>query len=180
MGSQSRVAIVTGASSGIGLAVARALVAKGGRVALVARSRGPLEEASRELGSDRAVPFPLDVRDRTAVVALPGRVVERFGRLDLVVHSAGMNHRGPFLERSFEELPDLVFSQPMSTAASVAGAVLRAIETRRGEIDVPRLSGMLATLGYLSPRLFVALRPLLEKRGARNKRRFLSRRGAPT
>lgn len=54
--------------------------------------------------------------------------------------------------------------------------MLRAVETRAAEIDVPALSGKLATLGYLAPRLFVRLEPLLEQLGARNKRRFMQRR----
>jgi hypothetical protein len=65
----------------------------------------------------------------------------------------------------------------MSTAERVARAVLLAIDTGRREIDVPEFSGKLATLGYLSPRFFAALRPLLERRGARNKARYLRRRG---
>jgi short-subunit dehydrogenase len=73
-------------------------------------------------------------------------------------------------------VPDLVFSQPMSTAERVAEAVVLAIESGRREIDIPALSGKLATLAYLSPRLFGALRPLLERRGARNKQRLLARR----
>jgi short-subunit dehydrogenase len=77
-----------------------------------------------------------------------------------------------------ENVPALVFSQPMSTAARVADAVIASIESARGEVDVPALSGKLATLGYLSPSVLALLRPLLERRGARNKRRFLSRRPA--
>jgi hypothetical protein len=62
----------------------------------------------------------------------------------------------------------------MSSAERVADAVLQAIESRRREIDVPALSGKLATLSYLSPKFFGALRPLLERRGARSKARFLA------
>jgi hypothetical protein len=69
----------------------------------------------------------------------------------------------------------------MSTAAEIADAVLRAIEGEAREIDVPALSGKLATLGYLSPKLYAKLRPMLERLGARNKRRHLARKegGAP-
>jgi hypothetical protein len=50
------------------------------------------------------------------------------------------------------------------------------METGASEVDVPALSGKLATLGYLSPRLFAALRPALAKRGAKNKARFMATR----
>src|SRR5262245_17017218 len=103
-----KVAIVTGASSGIGLAVARKLVARGTRVALVARSRDKLFAIARELGAERAESFPLDVTDRAGVAALPASVVGRFGRLDIVVNNAGVNHRGPLAERSAAELAEIV------------------------------------------------------------------------
>ena len=73
-----RVAIVTGASSGIGLSAARKMVERGARVALVARTKDKLEAIAKELG-DRAVAFPLDVKHRQGLDALPGRVVARFG-----------------------------------------------------------------------------------------------------
>jgi short-subunit dehydrogenase len=264
-----KVALVTGASSGIGLAVAHEVVRRGGRVALVARTESTLVRVAKELGDDRAVAFPVDVRDAAAVRALPGDVVKRFGRLDVLVNNAGANKRGAFLERTPVELddilgtnlvapvllthatlphlgrgsfivnvaslagkvpvpheatysaskaglrafsraldvelagqgirvsvvnpgpvdtgflgditnvPDLVFSQPMSSAEQVALAVMRAVDNGLLEIDVPAVSGKLATLGYLSPRFFAVLRPLLAKRGAEKKRAFLARRKAP-
>jgi NADP-dependent 3-hydroxy acid dehydrogenase YdfG len=68
-----RVAIVTGASSGIGRACSLALAARGVRIALVARSRDKLDTLARSLGSDNAASFPLDVTDRAALSALPSR-----------------------------------------------------------------------------------------------------------
>src|SRR5260221_13586294 len=101
-------ALVTGASSGIGLAVARLVVARGGQVALVARTKKKLEEVARELGEDNAIPFPLDVQDLHALAELPARVKERLGGLDLVVNNAGLNHRGPIDKYSPRELADIV------------------------------------------------------------------------
>ena len=268
---QGRVALVTGASSGIGRAVARELVSRGVAVGLVARTAQNLEALVAELGSERAQAFATDVSDRSAAVALPRRVHERFGRLDIVVQSAGRNHRGAFAERSTAELggildvnlagpillthaalpllgadgvvvniaslagkvpvpdeaaysasksglrafgraldtelrlqgsrvrvlsvcpgpvdtgflgedlaqvPDLVFSQPMSSAEQVARAVISAIASGRQETDVPALSGKLCTLGYLSPALFRALRPGFEQLGARKKAAAIARRAA--
>lgn len=68
----------------------------------------------------------------------------------------------------------------MSSAEQVADAVIRAVETPAREIDVPAVSGKLATLGYLSPRLFAALRPVMDKRGARAKARYVAARGSKT
>ena len=73
----SKVAIVTGASSGIGLSVAKMWAARGGRVALVARTASTLEAIAKEIGEDKAAPFPLDVRDLKALASLPARLALR-------------------------------------------------------------------------------------------------------
>lgn len=261
-----KVAIITGASSGIGLAAARRLAAMGARVALVARREGLLADAVSKIGAEQAAAFPIDVRDLTQLEKLPHRVVERFGALDIVVNNAGVNHRGPMtsleasdliatietnltapavlcraaaplvraggsivnvasiagmipvhheaaysaskaglrafsrvireelrerdirvslvspgpVDTSFfgdiDSVPDLVFSQPMSTAEEIANAIVRAIREGPEEIAMPKMSGRLATLGYLSTRLVQILRPMMERRGARNKRAYAARR----
>jgi short-subunit dehydrogenase len=81
-----------------------------------------------------------------------------------------------FFGDDLDLVPDLVFSQPMSTAQQIADAVIRVIETGEQEVDVPAFSGKLATMGYLAPRMYTALRPLLERRGARAKRAYLAKR----
>jgi len=96
MSQQGKVAIVTGASAGIGLAVTRQLVARGYTVVMVARTKETLEREAAAVGAG-AVPWPLDVGDLPAVAALPDAVVARFGRLDLVVNNAGMHVRGPLM-----------------------------------------------------------------------------------
>src|SRR5215510_5278234 len=97
---QGKVALVTGASSGIGLSVARKLVAEGAKVALVARTASKLEEIARELGADRAAAFPCDVSNLEALRPLPGAVIARFGGLDILVNNAGVNHRGSIFVQS--------------------------------------------------------------------------------
>ena len=97
---RGRVAIVTGASSGIGLSVAEKLVAEGAKVALVARTAAKLEEVAARLGADRAAAFPCDVTDFGKLAELPRRVIDRFGRLDILVNNAGLNHRGPIFVHS--------------------------------------------------------------------------------
>ncbi len=262
----SNVAIVTGGSSGIGLAFARAWCARGGKAALVARTQKGLDEAVRSLGSDRARAYALDVRDLDALDALPARVKADFGRLDVVVNNAGLNHRGSVRKytaadlaaviatnltapivltraslgvvdaggsiiqlasvagmvpvpgeatysaskaglRAFaravaddeaakdvhigcvspgpvdtgflgdlSEVPDIVLSQPMVTAEDVAAAVLRCIDERLEEVVVPARSGKLATFAYLLPAVAQRIRPVLEKRGARNRSAILAKR----
>jgi len=85
-----KVALVTGASRGIGAAVARAFRAAGANVALAARNADALDRLAGELGRDdgHALAVPTDVSDPAAVAALVERTVERFGRLDFACNNA--------------------------------------------------------------------------------------------
>jgi len=91
---EDRAAVVTGASSGIGLAVARGLIEDGYGVALAARRGHRLEELARELG-ERALPVPTDVSERAQVQELVERAAERFGRVDVAVTAAGVLRDAP-------------------------------------------------------------------------------------
>jgi 3-oxoacyl-[acyl-carrier protein] reductase len=86
-----RVALVTGASRGVGAAVARAFSREGAKVGLLSRS-------GDDLGLPDAIGVPCDVRDRDAVFAATQQVVDRFGSLDCVVANAGVGAYGPYLE----------------------------------------------------------------------------------
>ena len=85
-----KVAWVTGAGTGIGEAAAIALADAGMHVALSGRRKQKLDEVAEKIG-DRASLEPLDVADRDAVGAAADRIIERFGRLDVLVSSAGIN-----------------------------------------------------------------------------------------
>jgi 3-hydroxy acid dehydrogenase / malonic semialdehyde reductase len=84
-----RTAVITGASSGIGAATARALAGEGAGLALGARRVERLEELAQELGGDH-VALPLDVTDRDSSEEFVSRAVDRLGRIDVVVNNAGL------------------------------------------------------------------------------------------
>ncbi|MEV4033631.1 SDR family oxidoreductase [Streptomyces umbrinus] len=92
---QGRVAVITGASSGIGAATARSLHAAGYRVALLARRKDRIEALAAELG-ERAIAISADVTDRDALVAAAERVRQEFGGTDVLVNNAGVMLLGPF------------------------------------------------------------------------------------
>jgi NAD(P)-dependent dehydrogenase (short-subunit alcohol dehydrogenase family) len=98
--SDSKVAIVTGAGTGIGRAVSLALLRNGYRVALAGRRREPLERVRSDAGSagERALAIPTDVRSAESVAALFAATRQAFGRLDLLFNNAGVNAPGVPLE----------------------------------------------------------------------------------
>ena len=99
MQEKSKIAIVTGAGSGVGRAAALALLNDGYRVALVGRRMAPLEEtAHMSAAQDGALAVTADVADEQSVQALFDTVVQRWGRVDLLFNNAGVNAPGVPLE----------------------------------------------------------------------------------
>lgn len=90
-----RVAVITGASSGIGATTARALAADGYRVALLARRADRLTALAEELGND-SIAITADVTDRDTLVAAAQRVQDELGGADVLVNNAGVMLLGPF------------------------------------------------------------------------------------
>lgn len=117
------VAVVTGASSGVGEATARQLADEGYRVALVARREDRLETLADELGRDTALPVPTDVSDSGAVDAMVETVVDEFGTVDALVNNAGVLFGDPVAEADAEDFDDLL-AVNLRGAMYVARAVL--------------------------------------------------------
>jgi NADP-dependent 3-hydroxy acid dehydrogenase YdfG len=90
-----RIAVITGASSGIGEATARALVADGHRVALLARRADRVQALADELGA-RAIAIQADVTDRDSILAAARRVQDELGGADILINNAGLMLLGPF------------------------------------------------------------------------------------
>ena len=95
MSAQGKVAVITGASSGIGEATARTLVAAGYRVALLARRADRTNQLAAELG-DNTVAIEADVTDRDSLIAAAERVQTELGGVDILVNNAGVMLLGPF------------------------------------------------------------------------------------
>ena len=127
MSLEGKVAVITGASRGIGAAVARALAAEGVKLGLASRS-------GDDLGLEDAVAAPCDVSDSKQVEALVAGTVERFGRLDILVANAGVGAYGPFLELSSEHLEEMIDVNVKGTLYAVRAALPHLIEA--GEADI--------------------------------------------
>jgi short-subunit dehydrogenase len=128
-------ALVTGASRGIGRAVACALAARGAAVGLLARSEGELAALAAELGP-RAVALPADVGDREQVRAAVGHFVAEAGGLDLVVANAGIAHYGPFAAQDVELVERMTRVNWLGTVYTVDAALGHLIDRARGHIVI--------------------------------------------
>ena len=116
-------ALVTGASGGIGGAIARALHERGAAVALSGTREAPLESLAGELG-ERAHAVPCDLSDTAAVDALPGRASGVLGGLDILVNNAGITRDGLFMRMSDEDW-EQVLAVNLTAAFRLSRAVLR-------------------------------------------------------
>ena len=104
----TKIAMITGAGSGVGRAVAQALAQAGWSLALVGRKRETLEETAQSLAGAHLV-IPADVGDPAAVKAVFAQIKDRFGRLDMLFNNAGMGTPAiPIEELSFEQWQAIV------------------------------------------------------------------------
>ena len=141
------VALVTGASSGIGEATARMLAGRGATVAMAARRTDRLEKLGEEIAGagGTALPVELDVSDREAAEAAVARTVEELGRLDVLVNNAGVMLLGPMLEAPVEEWQQMVEVNLLGLMYMTKAAVphlLEAADGDRGVADIVNISSV--------------------------------------
>ena len=136
-----KVALVTGASGGIGAAVARALHGAGASVGLLSR-RGS------DLGLERALGVRCDVREREAVERATGEVVERFGALHIAVANAGVGAYGPFLELDPEQLETMIDVNLKGTLYTAAATLPHLVASGQGDfVSLASVAGVRAFPG---------------------------------
>lgn len=124
---EGRVALITGASRGIGAATAAALAREGVHLALASRS-------GDDLGLDDVVARPCDVRDPRASEALVAETVERFGGLDILVLNAGVGSYGPFLELPADELEEMIDVNVKGSLYAVRAALPHLLESDAADV----------------------------------------------
>ncbi len=126
-------ALVTGASGGIGGAIARALHGAGATVALSGTRVAPLEELAAELGA-RAHVLPCNLGDAEAVAALPKQAVEAMGSLDILVNNAGVTRDNIFMRMSDDDWQLVLDINLTSTMRLCRGAIRGMMKSRWGRI----------------------------------------------
>jgi NAD(P)-dependent dehydrogenase (short-subunit alcohol dehydrogenase family) len=132
MGSRlkNKIAIVTGAGSGIGRACALAMAREGARLAVVGRRREPLEETAREIG-DAALVLPADISQKDEIARVVAQTVEHFGTLNALLNNAGILHVGT-AEQITEAQWDETFNTNVRGLWQLSCAVLPHLRTAGG------------------------------------------------
>ena len=128
-----KTALVTGASGGIGGAIAKTLHAAGANVGLSGTRTEPLEALAAELG-DRAHVLPCNLGDAEAVTALPKQAAEAMGGLDILVNNAGITRDNLFMRMSDEEWQSVIDVNLTSTFRLCKGVLRGMMKARWGRI----------------------------------------------
>ena len=142
LGLKGKRALVTGASEGIGKAIARKLAEEGVRVAVCARTEATLKEAAGEIAratGSTVVPIPADLRSLAGCQGFVAQAVERLGGVDILVNNAGASAFGPFVELPDEAFVDAINGKLLGYIRC-ARAVIPHME-RRGGGSIVNITG---------------------------------------
>ena len=143
-------ALVTGASGGIGAAIARALHKQGAQVALSGRRVEPLNELAAELGKGAFV-CPCDLGDAEAVAALPEAATNALGSLDILVNNAGLTRDNLFMRMTDEEWGDVIDVNLTSTMRLMRGSLRAMMKARWGRvINITSIVGVTGNAGQVN------------------------------
>ncbi|HEY3066674.1 MAG TPA: 3-oxoacyl-ACP reductase family protein [Methylomirabilota bacterium] len=148
---RGKVAVVTGASRGLGRAIALAYAAEGADVVVAARSRPDLEETARQAATRgvRTLVVPTDVRRYDEVDALMQEAVARLGRLDVVVNNSGVATVTPFAETTPEEWQSILDVNLTGVFHGCRAAASHLIAQRSGKIvNIASVMGVVGLPGY--------------------------------
>lgn len=142
-----RVAVITGASSGIGEATARVLAAGGHRIALLARRADRIQALADELGNG-SIAIAADVTDRSSIVSAARRVQRELGGADILVNNAGVMLTAPFTSDQRQEHRRMVETNLLG-AMTVTEVFLDQLRTNGGDlVNISSVAGRVAPAGF--------------------------------
>ncbi len=145
----NQVAVITGASEGIGAAIARRFAREGARVVLAARSEEKLKALAEELGSERALAVPTDVTDAEQVKRLMARTREHFGGLDILVNNAGVGLYASVAEMAWADFEQMWKVNFFGAVRCIREALPDLRERRGMVVNISSVAGKLA-IPYLT------------------------------
>lgn len=143
-----KTALITGASGGIGEAIAKTLHDQGATIAISGTRREKLEEVASKLASDRVHITPCNLSDREAVKALVGQAEEAMGKVDILVNNAGITKDNLFMRMKDEEWDDVIAVNLTAAFTLMRGALRGMMRNRSGRIvNIASISGIIGNPG---------------------------------
>jgi NAD(P)-dependent dehydrogenase (short-subunit alcohol dehydrogenase family) len=139
-----KIALITGAGSGLGYATAKCMVAAGAKVVLVGRRKDVLEIAAHEIG-ESAYPEAFDITQADEVPAFVSRIEKQFGKVDILVNNAGVHCKKPIEETTFEDFYGVINTHVMASF-SLARALVPGMK-KRGDGSIIFIASMTAFIG---------------------------------
>ena len=152
---KGKTAIITGASRGIGKAIAKACAQMGINLSIAARQQGPLEETAAEISRDykvQVLAVPTDVTRMEDLENLVNKTKEKFGRIDILINNAGVSSQYPFEKQPFEDFERLVHTNYLGYVRLIRLVINEMINNKSGAI-INMVSG--STLCDPLPRSFL-------------------------
>ncbi|MGJ8677266.1 MAG: 3-oxoacyl-[acyl-carrier-protein] reductase [Akkermansiaceae bacterium] len=146
-----KVAVVTGAGRGIGLEIAKAFAAEGGKVAVVSRSEGSCGSAAEAINAefpDVAKAYAVDVADHEAVQALGKKIIEDFGTVNILVNNAGVTRDGLLMrmkDSDWDEVLDTNLKGAFNTVKAFQRVMMKAADPRI--INISSVIGLIGNAG---------------------------------
>jgi len=149
-----KVAVVTGAGRGIGLEIAKAFVAEGGKVAVVSRSAGSCGGAAESINSDfpgAAKAYAVDVADHDAVQAMGKEIVAGFGTVNILVNNAGVTRDGLLMrmkDEDWDTVLDTNLKGAFNTVKAFQRPMMKAVDPRI--INISSVIGLIGNAGQVN------------------------------
>ncbi|GAF78914.1 unnamed protein product, partial [marine sediment metagenome] len=143
---QDKVVLITGGSAGLGRALAEAFARGGAQVVIAARTEGPLQDAARQIESagGRCEAVAADVLNDEDVERLVRNVVEKHGRLDVLVNAAGRSARGAIADTSVDDFQELLDLNFLATVRCTRSALPHLMKTRGHVVNIGSLASKVA------------------------------------
>ncbi len=149
---RDQVIVITGGSSGLGLELARRFVVEGARVALIARDPKKLEQAAAELQAGNpgasVTTDSVDVRDKADMLACMQRLVDRHGRIDVLVNSAGILREGRFGQLPLQVYREVMEINYFGVLVATRAALPHLLQGRGRLVNIASMAGLTGCFGY--------------------------------